>query len=262
MAESLVDGRGCGELRQTHARFQNAASSRRQPVTDVKHNQDETVFMHEHPHFAVDPDRALSFVASSQVSGSEASRGRPENLTKIPDSILLHPGTVPLFTIRHPALTIPAGYEAMRNLEKTLTRPNVLLVSTLAWHRELYEWYLSNGITPIVAEAEDYMSSKEYVRGLAAKAGLSPDDCIFQWEKVSEDEQKKMNKMYVILQQTLINSEGMVEGKAKRQVDLEKEYERWVKVHGNEEEAFLRELVERSMADYEYLKGKKFRIET
>jgi hypothetical protein len=228
----------------------------------MKDDQNETVFMHEHPHFAVDPVRALSFVTSSQVSGSGASRGAPENWTKIPDSLLLQPGTVPLFTIRHPALTIPASYEAMSNLEKTLTRPNTLLVSTLAWHRELYDWYLSNGVTSIVAEAEDYMSSKEYVRGLAAKAGLSPDHCIFQWEKVSEEEQRKMNKMYIKLQQTLINSEGMVEGKAKREVDLEKEYERWENMHGMGEAKFLRDLVERSMADYEYLKGKKFRIES
>ena len=228
----------------------------------MKDNQDETIFMHEHPHFAFDPDRALSFVTLSQVSRLEASGRSPENWTKIPDSLLLHPGTVPIFTIRHPALTFPAGYEAMKNLEKSFARPNVLLVSSLAWHRELYDWYLSNGITPIVAEADDYMSSKEYVQRLAAKAGLSPKDCIFQWEKVSEDEQSKMNEMYVKLQQTLINSEGIVEGKAKKEVDLEKEWERWENMHGVEEAAFLKDLVERSIADYEYLKGKKFKIET
>lgn len=149
----------------------------------------------------------------------------------------------------------------MKAIEGTSTRSNVLISGTQRWQRELYDWYVSNGVTPIVAEADDYMSSREFVQKLASEAGLDPEWCIFEWEKVDEAAQKGMNGMYVKLQQTLLNSEGMVEGKAMQVVDVESERQKWKTEFESWEVDFLNELVDLTMEHFDYLRARKLKAD-
>lgn len=205
--------------------------------------------MHEHPHFALIPDRAVELY-------NKTPGDKPRNFTLIPDSLLLHPGTVPIMTTRHPALTAPAGMAAMMNMENSGTRCNLMVALTL-WQRELYDWYVVNGITPLVVEAEDYMSDEEVIRSLAKKAGLKPEKCVFKWEKTGEDQQKGMHPMYILLQQTLLNSEGLVKSKSIKKVDLDEEIVKWREQFGPDNAEWMAEKVRESMPDYEFLRSKK-----
>lgn len=148
----------------------------------------------------------------------------------------------------------------MKNLELSLNTSNFLIARHLGWQREMYDWFVAHGITPIVVDAEDYMSSPEYVRLVATKLGLSPEHCVFKWEKTAAEEQEKMHPMYVKLQQTLLNSEGMVEGKVIREVDVEVEEGKWREEWGSEVAGLLRETTEVGMGHYEYLRERRLRL--
>lgn len=100
-------------------------------------------------------------------------------------------------TIRHPAFVVPAAYDALSNSEKSGNISNYLIPTNYSWQTQLYNFYVANGITPVVAEAEDYMSSPEFVRHLASEAGLDASTCLFEWDAMSEDDQAAQHPMYV-----------------------------------------------------------------
>lgn len=214
----------------------------------------ETLFMHEHPCFAFEPDRALDLVTSEWNQPYEKLGG--SNYTIVPDDLLLYPGTIPIFTIRHPALTSPAVYRALNDFEGSISTYNIRFVSQI-WQRELYDWYVGHGITPLVVEAEDYMSSPEFVRHLAKQAGLSPENCVFEWEAATPEEIERMNPEYVKVQQTLVKSTGLVSGKVRRDVVVKDEMEKWEAMFGVQGANYVKDMVNASMAHYEYLVGKK-----
>lgn len=178
----------------------------------------------------------------------------------MPEKLLLEPGTAVLLNIRHPALSGPGSFRGMRTLEHSWSKPGFIMARHLGWSREMYDWYVSKGITPVVVDAEDYMSSQEFVRLLAKKLGLSPEDCVFKWEKSTEAEKEGMHPMYVKLQQTLLNSEGMVESKVVRKVDIDEEEMKWREEWGNDAARLLRETTDAAMPHYEYLREKRLKL--
>ncbi|UJO24992.1 hypothetical protein CLAFUW4_14639 [Fulvia fulva] len=163
-------------------------------------------------------------------------------------------------TIRHPAFVVPAAYDALSNSEKSGNISNYLIPTNYSWQTQLYNFYVANGITPVVAEAEDYMSSPEFVRHLASEAGLDASTCLFEWDAMSEDDQAAQHPMYVKLQQTLINSTGLVPGKVKGAPVLEDEERKWREKFGVEGAVSIKEMVEWAMPDYEYLRDRKLRL--
>ncbi|KAF2158844.1 hypothetical protein M409DRAFT_61347 [Zasmidium cellare ATCC 36951] len=221
--------------------------------------KDDTLFMHEHPHFAIDVDRGLDYV-TKEWNTEKPTDNYARNFTLFPESVLLAPGTTVLLNIRHPALSGPGAFKGMRTLEHSWSEPGFLMARHLGWQREMYDWYVSKGITPIVVDAEDYMSSQEFVRHLAAKLGLSPEHCVFKWEKVSQEERAKMHPMYVRLQQTLLDSEGMVESKVRRNVNVDEEEKKWRAEWGDDAARLLKETTEASLPHYEYLMERRLRL--
>lgn len=218
-----------------------------------------TFFTHEHPHFALDPQRGLEYV-TREWNTEKPTANYARNYTLFPEKLLLHPGTAVVLNIRHPALTGPGAYRGMSLIEQSLNKANFLMARHLGWQREIYDWYVSKGITPIIVDAEDYMSSKEFVRLLAQKLDLDPEGCVFEWERVGESEQREMHPMYVKLQQTLLNSEGMVEGKVRREVDVDVEERKWRDEFREEVAGMLRETAEAEMMHYEYLRERRLRL--
>lgn len=216
--------------------------------------QNKALFLHEHPHFALDPELALSFALKDWNCGPILPA---RNYTMIPEDLMLLPGTVPIFTIRHPALIVPSAYRAMSEFEDSANRSNLIVASTLNWARELYDWYLAKGFEPLVAEAEDYMTNPKMVKNLAKKAGLDPEQCIFEWPAATREEQAQMFPRYVQLQQSLLNSTGLLQGKDRRNVVIEDEMQKWREEFGDQNAIFVKELVHASMPHYEYLRSRK-----
>ena len=101
------------------------------------------------------------------------------------------------------------------------------------------------------------MSSPAFVRLLAQRAGLSPEDCIFEWDQSTKEEQEQMNPMFVKLQQTLLSSQGMVKGKVRKSVVMEDEEQKWKERFGEETTMFMKEMVMITLPDYRYLKDRK-----
>lgn len=183
-----------------------------------------------------------------------------ENYTLIPDALLLHPGTIPIFTIRHPCLTIPAAFKAMSAVEHTSNRANLLVASRTGWQRDLYDWYIDKGFSPLVIDTDDFIANPDLIRELCTLSGLDPTYLKFDWPKTTAEEKAGMMPMYVALQGTLLDSTGIVAGKARREIVVEEEAANWIEIHGVQQAALLRELLELSLPHYHYLTERKITL--
>lgn len=213
--------------------------------------------MHEHAFFTVSPERML------EVLDSPSRQGRADpslNFTTAPDDLLLFPGTVPLISIRNPILSVPSAYRAMNTLYTGATRANWLISTQLCWNRDLYDYFVSHGIEPIVVDADDYMTSEVFVRHLTGKLGLDPDKAIVSWPKSTDKEKQDMSQMLLTIQNTLVNSEGIRPDRASRNIDLAAERENWKNDFDKEELKMIQEFVDIAMPHYEYLREKRLRL--
>lgn len=219
---------------------------------------DQTLFVHEHPQFPISLDKVDSYVASEW---NKPFVYPPSNFTLVPDSIMFHPGTVPILTFRHPARLMPHGFIALRDGEHNPDDFNFKFVANLRWQRAMYAWYEANGISPIVVDADDYMSSPEFVKKLCAEAGLDPEAAIFKWERTPEEVRSQFPPPARFLLKTLWDSEGLRPELAKKDTpDIEVEVEKWKRDFGDETAQLIREVVEASMDDYEYLNEKRLKL--
>lgn len=133
--------------------------------------------------------------------------------------------------------------------------------ANLAWSRKLYDWYLSHGIEPLVADADDYMTRPGYVAALCSAIGLDPKRVSVSWPKATEEERSRMPQHEIHIMRTLLESEGVIDGLDATNLRLEDERRSWVDEFGEEAAAFLAELVDGVMPDYEYLHERRFRME-
>ena len=215
-------------------------------------------------------------LASAYVYGDDPDLNRPwvlqsstgightaDNPTVLPNHALLAPGTVPIFTIRHPVLMVPSIYRTIREVEST-NNEIMIFSSTLRWQRLLHDWYLQHGtavgIKPLIVDAEDYQGSgcHLFMDRLCDAAGLDKNSVIYSWEKASDNELKSMPSIVAEIKKTILGSSGVIEGLGSASLDLEAEEAKWLELFGLEGQQEIKELVERTMDDYEYLKAHKF----
>lgn len=215
------------------------------------------LFIHEHPQFAASPDDAIEWVSHDWKS---AGPHRITNFTMIPDGLLLKPTTSAIVTIRHPAWIVPAAFRAMKGVEGSDTRSNLILVCGLHWQRQIYDWCTENGVRAVIVEAEDYMTSPNLVKKLCEEVGLDPERALFSWPRATEEEKAKMHPRVVQLLHTLLHSTGLIPGKATAPPDLPSEEVKWREEFDEERATLIKELVQAAMPDYEYLKARKLTL--
>lgn len=214
------------------------------------------MMMHTHSFFPASPDRILEYVLSPS---SKPSTG--DNFTLVPDSLLLHPGTVPVITIRHPAMVVPSAYKAiLPAVIRGGGRANMLIITCHVWGRMLYNFYEAHGIQPLVIDADDYMTSEDFVRGFCKRAGLDPDEALFSWPTATEEQQQKLAKPFAAVQTTLMGSQAANPGRAAKNVDLAAEEAKWEEEFGVDTSREIRELIELAMPHFEYLFERRLRI--
>lgn len=141
-------------------------------------------------------DEVFSYITTPSDSTEPTSESNP---TLIPDRLLLHPGTVPVFTIRNPYLQVPSSYRIALGVFGGATYANCLAGIAGRWTRLLYDWYLAHGVQPIVVDADDYMSSEAFVRYLCEVTGLHPDEVLTRWEN-EEERGRELGKIYSAVQ--------------------------------------------------------------
>lgn len=213
--------------------------------------------MHEHAQFATSIDSALEYVRHAWNSNAPS---KPINFTMIPDNLLLKPGTAVILTTRHPAWVIPAVCRAMGYIEGDANRSNLIFVCNMHWQRALYDWYTQNGVKAVVVEAEDYMTSPDLVRKLCREVGLDPERALFSWPRATEEEKAGMRPVVVHLLHSLLNSTGLIPGKANPPPILPDEEVKWKQEFGEERARLIKELVDAAMPDYEYLRARKLTL--
>ena len=236
------------------------------------HKSKTRPFFHGHPHFMISPVLTSQYVHGSAGASSESDwtvrlsssdNAAPEartNPTVLPDRFFHSAPTVGIFTIRDPLLMVPSIYRAIAIAE--IPDPSIELLRlscTIHFSRILYDWFVGQGIPAVVVNAKDYMSVKTvkpFMKSLCTDTGMDVDAVIYEWPKLSRDELKGLPEIVVKIKSDILHSDGLRADKDVGEVVAEREEEKWRKEFGDEVAAMLKDLVERTMGDYEYMREK------
>lgn len=146
--------------------------------------------MHEHPFYFLSPANAMSYMKGADLSSDR------ENLTIVPDDLLLNPGTIPVFTIRDPQLTVSSTYRLIEGPYGQRQRAFHDAGTSGRMTRQLYDWFVAHGIKPVIVDADDYMTDKSYVRDLCSAIRLDPEQALFSWQQGTEEEMNNLPWMF------------------------------------------------------------------
>lgn len=189
----------------------------------------------------------------------------PLNETVLSDEFLL--SFTPTFLIRHPACVFPSNFRARfaRTMPATDTEALEMVAEmkqwvTFRWTRNLYQFYASNGIEPLVLDADDVIYSREVVVKYAKHVGLDVNKLTWDWEPA---EMKKPENDLVALQQrytaTITCSSGVRQDKSTRGLDLELEKKKWKEEFGEIIGHKMVGWVEAAMEDYKFFHGRRLK---
>jgi hypothetical protein len=131
---------------------------------------------------------------------------------------------------------------------------------SLKWSRRLYDMYREWGISPIVIDAEDVISSPEMIRRYCELLQMDPEKLRFEWDAVKGEEWDRLDDESKKMRSTLYRSSGVEKSKA-RDVDMREEVGKWKEEFGEEAAKCIERMVEEAMSDYEYLRGMRLRCD-
>lgn len=205
-----------------------------------------------------------------------------ENFTLLSSSLLLHPNTIPLIAIRDPRLTVPSVYRVLGRMDLPHAggRPMFLVATCNIWNVVLYNFYKANGIEPLVIDADEYMTSREFVREVCGKIGLQGEAVRFEWDActttdastdTSEGDStststkrqwggEEIHPMQYASQNTLYESSGVRAGLAAKNLDLDEIVRGWEEEFGDDV-GLVREMVELAEGHFRWLFKRRFTME-
>ena len=135
------------------------------------------------------------------------------------------------------------------------------LVSTSSrWAQQLYVFYESHGITPIVVNADDEMTSEDVTRHLCSRIGLDPSQAVFKWDKTSDQVQDKMHPKLSAIQDTLLSSGGARADRSTKHLDLDEEKKKRREEFSLEGLSFAEESLDREIPHYEFLRERRLKM--
>ena len=238
-------------------------------------------FHHMHPHFSLYPELAATYTFNEQFEHPDWSYWQPHSTTGpptesytspnvLPDDALLQSGDRVVFLIRHPALMVPSIYRTICET-RGYVRNNMVFSSTLRWSRLLYDWYLekgpAKGVHPIVVDADDYMADtdKSFMTLLCNKLGLDPEAVVYTWPKDTKESlevyPEPIREMVGTIKKTLMGSEGLVRGNTAVDFDMAQAEHKWTQTWGEKGAAEIKELVGRTMPEYEYMRAQRLQVD-
>ena len=245
--------------------------------TIEKHKQEGRATFHkEHIDLMVDPinlfkaaypdDEGPDLVV--RYPGQETPSKSTSHLC-LPDDFLT--SVLPVILIRNPALMIPSFYRAQNDCKISLDSAHFNCFMDLRWTWQLYEWYCSQGITPIVVDGDDVMKQPAVIRKLCEMCGMDPDQVrqvtrmkkvflltrpqqiMWEWEHEEAPENPLANRF----KSTLINSKGIISGKDSANLNVEEECKKWEAEFGQEVGGRMKTKVELSMPYYQRLRERR-----
>ncbi|KAI7157252.1 hypothetical protein KC349_g5731 [Hortaea werneckii] len=169
----------------------------------------------------------------------------------LPDGFLT--SVLPVILIRNPALMVPSFYRAQNDCKIDLDSAHFKCFMDLRWTWQLYDWYCSQGITPIVVDGDAVMKQPAVVRKLCEMCGMDPDKILWEWEQEEAPENPLANRF----KSTLINSKGIISGKDSADLNIEEECKKWEAEFGQEVGGRMKTKVEASMPYYQKLRERR-----
>ncbi|KAI7588794.1 hypothetical protein KC316_g4298 [Hortaea werneckii] len=169
----------------------------------------------------------------------------------LPDDFLT--SVLPVILIRNPALMVPSFYRAQNDCKIDLDSAHFKCFMDLRWTWQLYDWYCSQGITPIVVDGDAVMKQPAVVRKLCEMCGMDPDKILWEWEQEEAPENPLANRF----KSTLINSKGIISGKDSADLNIEEECKKWEAEFGQEVGGRMKTKVEASMPYYQKLRERR-----
>jgi hypothetical protein len=172
----------------------------------------------------------------------------------------------PTFLVRHPALTIPSLFRAIRhegfNREVKELGP---VERSLIWQRKLLEFYEKShrdgrGDEPLVLDADDMMTSQGLMVKYAKVAGLDPEKLLFSWEKTPQEVVNSMPPFVQHMLGSLNSSEKVDLSKVGGDIDVSQEAVKWRDEFGDEHGRKLEKYVRAAIDDYEYMRSKRLTL--
>lgn len=258
---------------------QQAAFDTFQDYLAAADEEGQGVFVKEHAIMLNDPYFESEFTfgpdAVTGGPGFLATRGveRPTrsslNLTSMPDEFLKTWN--PTFLIRHPALMMPSLYRTCQadiEVDGVKPRPSktpLLAETTIRWNKTLYDFYRvhfgEDSVWPVVLDADDIMTKPELVIKYAKLVGFDPDKLHFSWDKVPEEEFKKMSPTMQVMLGSILASSKVDTSKVAGNVDIDAEAVKWRSEFGEEGGRNLEEWVRAMMPDYLAMHANRLRLE-
>lgn len=138
-------------------------------------------------------------------------------------------------------------------------RPMYLTTTCNLTGRLLYDLYISHDIEPVVVDADDYLTSQDYVRSICKKVSLDPALAVFSWPTVTEEQKDDLHPIFYASQKTLLESSGLNPAYAGKNRDLVKEETNWEAEFG-EDLALVREMIELAAPHYRYLYERRMKM--
>lgn len=228
---------------------------------DLANKSGKLLWLLTHPYLGLDPN-----IGSQYLRAKADYIPIPRNITLYDKDVLFAPGTIALFTIRNPYLWVPSVYRVTSANARAWAKPGVAsglgeyyLAANLLWSRQLYEYYNSQEYHTVVVDADDFLNSSEYVMHLASFIHMEPVDCIFQWERMTEEAQEQLPGMLRYVQSTLLNSEGVIREKAANDLNAEEEKLKWIAEFGDDA-GLIQELVDLALPHYEYMYARRLKL--
>ncbi|KAL5364196.1 hypothetical protein BJX96DRAFT_130140 [Aspergillus floccosus] len=235
---------------------------------------DKVVFAKEHCNLLWRPDAggdtlSAEFTVSLSSQQESGHDDRLQNPTVLPSAYL--GAWKPIFLIRHPARSFISYYRAFVRLYES--RPEAELCPraqddyiasqmSFSFTRSLYDWYVEYSAlvedttaTPLVLDADDYINRPELVSRLADVLGLDADRVQYTWSPRRDHLLSPISRVW---KGTVASSSGVRKDKAAGDVDIQEESKKWEAEFGESRAEMLRNCVVYAMADYEYLKSKRF----
>lgn len=163
----------------------------------------------------------------------------------------------------------------------------MFLVATCnIWNVVLYNFYRANGIEALVIDADEYMTSREFVKEVCAKIGLQGEAVRFEWDacttatatSISTTETserdlasaststtrqwsgEEIHPMQYASQNTLYESSGVRAGLAAKNLDLDEVVRGWEEEFGDDV-GLVSEMVGLAEKHYRWLFERRFTME-
>ncbi|KAF5393114.1 hypothetical protein D9757_001093 [Collybiopsis confluens] len=196
------------------------------------------------------------------VIGDEVALDLPSppfpNPTVLPDRLVAT--MLPIIVIRHPMFTFPSFARATSTFGQTALDTDFEFFATFRWQRMIYDFYRayydkvgSEGKEswPVVVDGDKLVEDTQgQMKQLCALIGLTESEIQYSWDSSARPRDRVVDAFVGDFNQ----STGVIKGPASSRIpDLDEQVKKWAAEWNEEIAQKMKETVESSMEDYEYL---------